>query len=111
MTGDVWGPIDVASWRNLPACTAKLATEEDVENGRAVFFVPVGTEYEPSSVYPIELPFPAILIESNKPVIAIQCEEVNGKVAVGFRYVAGGNGLCLLDELEVLRDVDARFGS
>lgn len=74
-----------------------------------MFHVPVGDEYEPSSYVDLGVPRPAILIESGQPVIAIQAEEVNGKVAIGYWPVSGGNGLCMLDELELLDAIDDRF--
>lgn len=110
MSNALWDTIDVSDWRELPVVKSRCATEEDVGNGRAVFHVPVGDEYEPSSPAEIGLPRPAILIATAQPVFAIQAEEVNGKIAVGYRPVDGGNGLCMIDELELLDTPDERFG-
>ena len=34
---DLWGPIDIERWRELPHLSGKLASEADVAAGRAVF--------------------------------------------------------------------------
>ena len=93
----------------MPVTKSRCATEEDVAKGRAIFHVPVGDEYESSRPADIELPCPAVLISTSQPVIVIQAEEVNGKTAVGYRPVSGGNGLCMLEELELLEVPDERF--
>lgn len=36
---DIWGPIDPARWRETPAIMGLSATDEDVNAGRAVFFL------------------------------------------------------------------------
>lgn len=109
MSDALWEAIDVSDWRQLPVTKSRCATEEDVAEGRAVFHVPVGEEYEPSVPAAIELPRPAILLSETQPVFVIQAEKVNGRTAVGYRPLSGGNGLCMLDELELLDAPDDRF--
>jgi hypothetical protein len=110
MCSDNWGPINVSTWRDLPVIESKVATKQDVEDGQAVFFIPAGVEYKPTSEHHFSLPFPAIVTESNEPVFAVQCQEIEGDVFVGYRKILGGNGMCLLHQLEVLTDIDDRFG-
>ena len=109
MSNEFWEAIDVSEWQQLPVTKLRCATEEDVEEGRAVFYVPVGDDYQPSTPADIELPRPAILLSESQPVFVIQAEEVNGTTAVGYRPLSGGNGLCMLDELELLDVPDERF--
>ena len=109
LSDDLWGAVDVSNWKELPVVKSRSATEEDVANGRAVFHVPVGDDYQPSTPAEFELPSPAVLVSTGQPVFAIQAEEVNGKIAVGYRQVSGGNGLCMVDELELLDAPDDRF--
>jgi hypothetical protein len=74
-----------------------------------VFSVPVGDEYEPSVPVPMSLPRPAVLKETGQPVFVIQAEQIAGKVAIGYRPLGGGNGLCMLEEVEFLEEPDERF--
>src|SRR6478672_8974792 len=90
------------------------ATEEDCKAGRAIFYVPDNR----STVYDLgrPLPLPARYrqdteigtgdqlrnIPAGTPVEIIQCEiGDNGEIVVGFRY-DGGEGLCMLHELEII---------
>jgi hypothetical protein len=107
---DVWGHIDPRNWRETVAIRGRVASEEDVREGSAVFFVASQT----STPYDIALPAPAILREDGTgeptPVIVIQAEQLGSdSVAVGFRFLPGGNGLCTLAELEFLAEPDERF--
>jgi len=109
MSDTEWGKIDIANWQAIPVLQGRCANESDVADGRAVFYVPTGDEYEPSEVVDLKLPRAAILSESSTPIFIIQAEKVNGKVAVGYRLVTGGNGICMLNELELLSEPDERF--
>jgi hypothetical protein len=90
------------------------ATEEDCKAGRAVFYIPDNR----STVYDLGRPLPLTAryredtetstaseqgtIAAGTVVEIIQCEiGDNGQILVGFRY-AGGEGLCMLHELEIL---------
>jgi hypothetical protein len=111
MSHDNWVSVNIEEWRDLPVVTGRSATEQDVTNGSAVFFVPVGDDYQPSEFKYIGVPVPAILSTNCEAVFAVQCETVNGKATVGYRRLSGGNGICMLEELELLEEPDARFNS
>jgi hypothetical protein len=110
---DLWGPIDVSAWRAIPHIGAHVATEADVKAGRAVFYSPSGPRYISNTPYVMPLPAPAILRTEEDPtpvpVIIIQAEQGPDRVIVGYRPLAGGNGVCTLDELELLHEPDSRF--
>ncbi len=58
----------------------------------------------------MHLPCCAILKEEGEsPVVLIQAEEAGAKKYVGYRSLGGGNGICALEELELLSGPDARF--
>ena len=107
---ELWGPIDVAAWKAVPCVSGRLATEDDVRAGRAVFYIHAGIGATVGAT-PVPIPCRAFQIQSTEevPVIVIQAESVDGKTAVGIRYLAGGNGVCLLEELRVVPDHDDRF--
>jgi hypothetical protein len=116
-TNATWGPPDLSSWRELPHVAGRHATESDVKLGHAVFFI-AGENGSPplARPSPMVLPCCAVLhtesLESSPlAVIAIQAEEVEGKILVGYRPLAGGNGICTLAELELLHGPDERFGT
>jgi hypothetical protein len=109
LSDEVWGTVNATLWRELPTVGNRLATPSDVADGKAVFSVPVGDEYEPSVPVPMNLPRPAVLKETGKPVFVIQAEQIAGKVAIGYRPLSGGSGLCMLEEVEFLQEPDGRF--
>jgi len=84
-----------------------------VKAGRAAFYSPGGPRYISNTAHVMPLPAPAILRTKEDPtpvpVIIIQAEKGPNGVVVGYRPLGGGNGVCTLDELEVLSEPDSRF--
>jgi len=110
MPDDPWGPIDLKNWHQTPAVSGRLATERDVEEGRAVF----ASHDSGAHPFPVELPAPAVVSEEGigvpTPVIVIQAEELDDEhIAIGFRYLDGGTGICMAAETEFLAEPDERF--
>ena len=105
---DLWGKIDISAWEELPCVRGRPATEEDVREGRAVFYVPTG-----SVAANQQLPFCALQkLEDGEltAVVAIQAElSDTGEMIVGVRYVDGGNGICTLPELVMLQGPNELF--
>jgi hypothetical protein len=103
---DLWGPIQRDKWRNTPCTMGRVANEDDVREGRAVFYVA-----SPSLAADMVLPRYGLLREGDTeplPVVLIQAERRDdGEVIVGYRPLAGGNGICFLKELELLDDPEA----
>jgi hypothetical protein len=101
-------PIDIKRWRETPAVSGRTATDDDVNEGRAVFAV--GGE-------PVDLELPACAIVREEgvgeetPVIVIQAERIeDGTIAVGFRLLdGGGSGIAPFDDVELLSEPDERF--
>jgi len=104
----VWGKIEIERWDKIPFIEGRVATEIDIKNGCAVFMVPDG-----SIPADADLPICAIQIneETNErtPVIIIQAEQISGGVTLGVRYLSGGNGVCNLSEVELLREPSYEF--
>jgi len=109
--GTLWGPIDMAKWRDTPCISGRLGDEKDVKEGRAVFYI----SGDRAELKPIKISLPACAIwndsQSKKatPVILVQAEETPKMKAVGFRFLSGGNGVCTIAELEILKGPDQRF--
>lgn len=82
--------------------------------GKAVFYLDLS---EGQESHPVELDLPRCAIlhedaEGDIPVVVIQAEEGdNGTVQLiaGYRPLTGGNGVCMLHELELLPEPDHRF--
>ncbi|HWZ94937.1 MAG TPA: hypothetical protein VNW30_07065 [Opitutaceae bacterium] len=112
IAGDkLWGPVDMKHWKTTPCVSGRLATEQDVREERATFYL----SGDRSELKPILIPLPACAIHHEEkekratPVILIQAEETPKIKTVGFRYLGGGNGVCTLAELEILKEPDGRF--
>lgn len=109
---DLWASIDVLRWEDVPCLVDRVATEEDVREGRAVFYLrspeEIGAEYTD-----IGLPHCAILTVEDGPqqvpVIIIQSERAGDKHYIGFRFLNGGNGIGLLPEFELIEAPNERF--
>ena len=101
--------INLSKWKEIPCISGRVATEDDIKKGIAVFAIPSGSE-----PYDAELPLCAIHIdeESNKrtPCIAIQIEQADDGVFVGVRYLNGGNGVGSANEFELFTEPNAEFG-
>jgi len=99
---ELWGEINPKDWRTTPAVNGRIATEDDVRAGRAVFFVKDGAR--PSDV---DLPCCGLqTLETGEvqPVIVIQAEVIPDGTLYGVRPLTGGNGLCLAHEVQLLPD-------
>ena len=94
---NLWGPINLKSWQDVPHVSARRATESDVLEGRAVFYVEGESE-------PHVMPLPCLAVQLMKDgteikVAIIQAELGPDGPILGVRYFDGGNGICRLDEV------------
>jgi hypothetical protein len=81
-----------------------------VKDGRAVFYL--GNAGEIGAVHvDIGLPHCAVVHaeEQHIPAIVIQSERADSEHYIGYRPITGGNGACVLSEVELLPQLDARF--
>ena len=97
---DLWGPIDQEHWRATPCISGRQATEQDVKDGLAVFYVN-------GSATPADFPLPACGLQrmedgTEQPVVVIQAEAFPDGTLLGVRPLTGGNGICSLDEVRLL---------
>jgi hypothetical protein len=104
----MWESFTSEDWGNLPCISGRVATEEDVVNGIAVFYIPEG-----SIACDALLPTCVIQIDDETqeriPAVAIQAEQAGELVYLGLRYMDGGNGMCELDEVELLEAPNDEF--
>src|ERR1022692_721031 len=102
---DLWGAVDRQAWRETPCTIGRAANEQDVREGRAVFYVE-----GPSEPVGLTLPHCGLLREENGQkllVIIIQAESHQaGEVLIGYRPLRGGNGICTLHEVDLLAAPD-----
>jgi hypothetical protein len=111
---DLWGPIAMANWRETPCIRGRVATEDDTNAGRAVFYLNLSEGQENHPV-DLDLPHCAILHEEGEgdlPVIVIQAEEGNNgtvQLIAGYRPLTGVSGICMLNQLDLLPEPDHRF--
>lgn len=104
----MWDSFEVKDWAQLPCISGRVATEKDIESGIAVFAIPEGS-------FACEAILPTCVIqvdeETNEriPAVAIQAEQVGELVYLGLRYLGGGNGVCELDEVELLDEPNDEF--
>ena len=103
-----WGPIDIERWHETDCIRGRLAVEQDVKNGMAVFYLQGD---EPVAHVDIGLPHCAILQVNGQqvPVVVVQSERAGEKHYLGYRPVSGGNGLCLISEVQLLEQPNETF--
>jgi hypothetical protein len=105
--------MDLEDWQLVPCVSGRVATEEDVHEGRASFYSPNTGEYVGNRVFQMSLPRLAIWKDeetaSEVPVVVIQAEQAPEYVVVGFRLLDGSYGVCSLNELELVDELDPRF--
>jgi len=101
-------PIDYKDWKETKFISGKVATESDVENGFAVFYL---SDVENHEAVDIDLPTLARLIDHDEInddyhelVIVIQFESTSEYDVVGYRKFNSETGSCLPYELKFLRD-------
>jgi|SRR5579862_674615 len=107
--GNLWGKIRLEDWRDTPCLRGRVASEDDVRDGRAVYYVD-----GPSQVADISLPRCALLHDEERaaalPVILIQAEtRSDGEILFGYRPLNGGNGICVSGDVELLDGPDDTF--
>ena len=104
----MWEEIEIKNWKSVPCTKGRVATEQDVDHGSAVFYIPIG-----SDPYDTELPLFAIQVDSEKktrtPCVVIQIENCSEGTAVGVRYFKGGNGVAMANEFEFYNDIPEEF--
>jgi hypothetical protein len=102
----LWPKINLKSWQSTPSINGRLATEEDVKNGFAIYCI----NKVDSKPYPIQLPQLAYLndfdTKTKKMVVVIQIESTSKDTIAGYRDINGGFGACLFYELQILSPED-----
>ena len=104
----MWGKIEVINWDKTPSISGRVAIEDEIKNGIAVFMIPEGS-------IPCDTDLPICAIHTDEetgertPVIIIQAEQINNSITLGVRYLDGGNGVCTLDEVELLEIPNDEF--
>lgn len=84
--------LDPARWRDVPSTVGRVATEQDIESGSAVFCLEGA-----STFVDMQLPCCAIHIAGTGeeiPMVVIQAESSDIGVLFGVRYQFGGYGIC-----------------
>ena len=98
----LWNSIEKSEWQMTPHVSGRTATEVDVKEGRAVFYVKGGSD-------PVAMQLPQCGLQAKEdgssiPVVVIQAEHVDGRILFGVRPLSGGNGICTSDEVQLLEE-------
>jgi hypothetical protein len=103
MKEDIWGPIEIDKWDETPYLAHRVATEKDVIEGTATFYISGANNHKQID---IKLPSMAILIDQDTheelKVIIIQAEQADDRQLIGYRFIDGGNGVCTMDEVKLI---------
>ena len=104
----MWEEIKIENWNAVPCVSGRVATEQDIKEEKAVFYIPNGSE-----PYETELPLFAVQIDEEKntrvPCVVIQIEVCSAGTTVGVRYFDGGNGVGMANEFEFYNDIPEEF--
>ncbi len=105
--------IDLDHWRDIPCLTDRVADEDDVRAGRAIFCLRplenLSVRYED-----IGLPHCAIFTDEGEhhfPVVVVQSERAGKFHYIGFRFLERGNGIGYRPEFELLNEPNDLFYS
>ena len=103
---DLWTPIILKNWKLTPVINNRVANENDVKEGRAVYYI--DGNYKNHKPIKINLPKLANLTDydtkQKELVVIIQIEETPKGTVVGYRNLTGGNGAGLINEFEILNE-------
>ena len=99
---DLWDPIDREHWKSTPCLRGRQATEQDVKDGRAVYYINGVTA-------PADLTLPACGYQqledgTEQAVVIVQAEVIPDGTLLGVRPLSGGNGICLDSDVRLLPD-------
>lgn len=112
MTDPTPNRLDIAHWKALPHIQGRLATQDDVRAGLAVFYIADGRD----AAEPATLNLPVCGMQRQEegttlPVVVVQAERFKGDTILGVLYLNGGKGMCTLEEMELLEAPDERFAT
>lgn len=106
---DLWKPIILKDWKKTPVINNRVANEDDVNEGKAVYFIE--GNYENHKPYKVNLPKLAYLTDfdtkEKELVVVIQIEETPKGTVVGYRNLTGGNGAGLINEFKILSEEES----
>lgn len=101
--------VDMADWKSVPVINGRMPTLEEAQNGSSLIYVdPV--EYPDAK--PLNMRMPKLATFYNESarredlIIVIQAIKVGGDSIVGFRYLNGGNGTALVNQVKFLSDTE-----
>jgi len=104
-------PVTSNNWKNIPTFSGRLATKDDVDKNVAMFCTVEAGE----KLYEMDLPFCAIYTEKKTgerfSIIAVQAEAAHAEVVIGSVKISGETIVCLLSELEIVKNPDSAFFS
>jgi hypothetical protein len=111
LTSFDFNSININNWMNTPHVKGRLATQDDVEQNRAVYISSGIGKYIPVD---LEIPFLACLIdprtERKDTVVVIQAHKIDGGVYTGFRAFHGiGHGTSLLKDLIIIDNYEGNL--
>src|ERR1700760_1428840 len=106
---DLWGPVTESEWLDTPCTIGRVATQDDIAQGSAVFAIESAKPHRPWSMMLPRCGREHRSDGSVAAVIVLQAEEFNGKIMLGVRYVTGGNDVCTFDEVELFDEPPAGF--
>ncbi len=101
-TSDTIIPIDMNNWQKTPFIKGRIATERDVKEGRAIFYI----NAKEKNHIPLNVTIPSLAYHNDQKngvktkVIVIQAEQTSEQKVAGIRYLDGSEGACLMEELE-----------
>ncbi|MFL6849006.1 MAG: hypothetical protein ACJ8EI_11635 [Sphingomicrobium sp.] len=96
-----------ASWPTMPTkfVSGRLATQEDLANGNAVFLIEAGGKRLTTPTQQFRIPQFGYLLQSGKnrhPVVVVQAELMDGEPVLGLRDAEGEMYIASDKEVELL---------
>lgn len=101
--------VNISEWKNVKVIIGRMPSEEEARNGSALIYVDP-KEYPTATSTFMQLPrlatFSSPYTKREEVIIIIQAFQLGTDTILGYRYLNGGNGSSLLNQVKLINEND-----